>query len=689
MNVLYCNACARIFNSQKRLPKLAGKCGHSICSECLEKVNYFHCPLCQNTINADDYVGLNYQIMIHLQQQEIRCSFHPQNSSSCLNLELGEAYCEECFQQDPSLVQAEDFSTVLDEELKTFENFHISMENKEKLMNLDILPNNEKFKIVKEIRSATLRINCDEHVLNEATFINIKTRKLLCETCRVNESQNLRKLKAPGLKEFLINKILWVKRAVNPCPSEMSHFSHSELKEWPLKDVLNSFKSLSEEQIKEFPVITKSICEKCQERFSGEREPFILNCSGSHILCKVCVNVGDTIFCEMDNNSFPTGSAEPIFSQVFNPFANCQSCKKPFDLKSRYPREFPCGHLLCVACLSTKHIDRNPVFSKCLYCQSEVQNIKSLPSSKLILDQIKHTLIYCSRHRNTSASYINRTTLTSHCNKCREIELDMMIETNDPSSPVYIFLLEYYEKNIENPTFQERIQLGIQEFKTLSLQGMLDKLRETIDPSLKGRLRSNIPEGKALLDYPRPEWQRNAFLFRFFSVMPCDNPPIDFLQITKPWVVLSHENHVEAVVFKANKDIRLQGIIFGTTVSSPTAHAHVNLVKVIKGKKLNNEIDVVYNNEVPFDFSHGLEFQMIHFQNMRGLNRNEYYSVIVRVRGEGVLLTRGNPFDIKEEFWGSDGTIFEFSEADDIGNYKINGQHDINGPFLGLVYEKL
>jgi hypothetical protein len=347
---------------------------------------------------------------------------------------------------------------------------------------------------------------------------------------------------------------------------------------------------------------------------------------------------------------------------------------------------------------------RNSI-KKCFECNTQVESLKSLPSNQYVIEVIRQNLIYCSRHRNISAEFIDKLTLTSYCCKCEDYYSNHKFNIVDPFSPVARYLVKVFKMNANDENVLCKVNLSLEQFKALSPQEMIDKLRENTDSSLSEKLRSSMPQGKCLIDVPKPEWGKsNAYLLRFLTIMPNEHKVLGNYNITSPWIVLPHENQVEALVIKPEKDIKLYGLIFGTIISSPIAHAHINLIKIIKGKSLidkeqkhqenikkssTSETDekLVYIDEVSFDIRPEPDYQTIMLRETVFMKKNQPYSVIVRVRGEGILLTRGNPFDLKEELLGSDGTKFEFTEPEDIGFYEINGQHDINGPFLGLIYE--
>lgn len=736
MEALKCPNCKKIFNSESRLAKFSGKCGQSICSECLHQITSSSspCPYCLQPIDENEFLGDNLQIMDFINFVEIKCVSHPDKIACQINLELTESYCELCEKQGQNLISPEEFSLTLNialeellksqlsqlvkKEVETQIELYKSIDNSFKKLNkfpyyqeaekrteswIMGLSNNIKFRIIREVKLAANKVTCDQHQLKEAQFISISTRKLLCLECVTVDEDSILSLTSNDLIEVLVNRIMWIKRSMQHGTSEVSSLNFNELKSLTFKQLIKILKDFDQSDVKNLPVFLKSSCGSCGMLYSKNREPYILPCVGTHIICQVCAAQAE-INCPYDNNSYLPSDLEAFFCPFFNPTANCAKCRSPFNFKGNFPREFPCGHLLCVSCLKLMNSSRNSI-KKCFECNTQVESLKSLPSNQYVIEVIRQNLIYCSRHRNISAEFIDKLTLTSYCCKCEDYYSNHKFNIVDPFSPVARYLVKVFKMNANDENVLCKVNLSLEQFKALSPQEMIDKLRENTDSSLSEKLRSSMPQGKCLIDVPKPEWGKsNAYLLRFLTIMPNEHKVLGNYNITSPWIVLPHENQVEAVVIKPEKDIKLYGLIFGTIISSPIAHAHINLIKIIKGKSLidkeqkhqenikkssTSETDekLVYIDEVSFDIRPEPDYQTIMLRETVFMKKNQPYSVIVRVRGEGILLTRGNPFDLKEELLGSDGTKFEFTEPEDIGFYEINGQHDINGPFLGLIYE--
>jgi hypothetical protein len=167
--------------------------------------------------------------------------------------------------------------------------------------------------------------------------------------------------------------------------------------------------------------------------------------------------------------------------------------------------------------------------------------------------------------------------------------------------------------------------------------------------------------------------------------MPTKEVVTGYEFITSPWVVDALQGQVEAISFKVDSEVTLIGVLLGQVVNE--AQARTDLIKIVEGRGLNGKEIYLNDNNFPFTREPGFEYQNIIFSKNVKILPNFFYSILVRIRGEGVLVNRGNPFDLKENVLGSDGVRFEFEEVENIGDFYLNGQHHITGPILGMIYQ--
>jgi hypothetical protein len=257
---------------------------------------------------------------------------------------------------------------------------------------------------------------------------------------------------------------------------------------------------------------------------------------------------------------------------------------------------------------------------------------------------------------------------------------------------------ENYEKNQD---FRKNVQ--IDKFFQLSNQEMIDEIRAALEPQVKKKLRSNIPKGRTLFDL---EQISESFVLRFFSLMPPVQKDPSHLFLCQPWKVDDSKNQIEALSFKANKNIKLFGVVLGKPLYK--TEIRIDVFEVICGQVLSNQACRVvgFRESLRVMSPQGVVEvgnQVIFPEFLNGGNEDEVfkvvikepvdigaeiaYSVAIKFRGDGLLFFRGNPFQMKDEVWGSDGTVFEFLKVHNESKDFIEGQHEINGPILGLIYQ--
>jgi hypothetical protein len=388
------------------------------------------------------------------------------------------------------------------------------------------------------------------------------------------------------------------------------------------------------------------------------------------MICSKCAN-NEKVDCPFNHgSSFSKSDLEPFFSDT-NRIACCELCKNPFNLIEKMPKVLPCSHILCLSCLNSLPLSQK----KCPKCSNPfAEQYRSLPSSQFLIQKHQKNTIFCSRHKNLFAQNLDLVSLRAFCKKCENHENIKLIPLENSNSSIFSVA-----RGLINS-----LNLDFESFE--SLQGLFDDLVSLQSPSTKGSLRSNLPKGKVLEDRPHPNWHSShSFAFRFFSVMPTKEVVTGYEFITSPWVVDALQGQVEAISFKVDSEVTLIGVLLGQVVNE--AQARTDLIKIVEGRGLNGKEIYLNDNNFPFTREPGFEYQNIIFSKNVKILPNFFYSILVRIRGEGVLVNRGNPFDLKENVLGSDGVRFEFEEVENIGDFYLNGQHHITGPILGMIYQ--
>ena len=675
MNYLECFVCIENFNTKDLRPMVL-PCGHTLCLRCLTNVIRdtrkcpYNCPSSNDLSQIIESFPSNINIVQYLETVQLFCSNHKDTIARFLNLSKVEAYCNECAQELSNLIESENFKSSLENELAKYINEPISDICKQMILKCNSLSNTDKFELLKKIVSGLNRVVCDTHGDQDAVAFEFIAKKLLCPDCKNQSSGIIKSITNKSLIDDLISKIMWIQRS-SPMPNPPALQTPSKLSQLSLISLITSLKSMKPEPVF---ALSEAICPRCFNRYNDQNLPYVFPCPGIHTICFDCLK-GKKIVCPVDQNlKISIKDIEPFFSK-YNQVPMCSECKLPFNLSSKIPRELPCGHLFCMRCLLTNK--SKPNCFKCM--KSFVEKVKCLPSNQFLIEIIKKSVVYCSRHPNHVADFVIRKTLQACCAKCKV--------QADPGTCAKL-------QNRNGSFISELIEMQGEELEELvgenSAQGILDYMRKIrgLDEDLTGR--SLVPDGRVLQDKAHPTWNLNqAFIFRFFSVMPTKKQVPEFQFITKPWIIDSSHKQVETVSFRANQDIGLTGIIFGQVINA--AQARIDMVKVFKGNSLSLKESEIYSSpedsSLVFDLDPGFHYQNIALRSSVQIRADNVYSILIRVKGEGVMLGRGNPFDLKTDLWGSDGTRFEFYETEDIGDYFINGQHRLTGPILGLVYQ--
>lgn len=510
-------------------------------------------------------------------------------------------------------------------------------------------------------------IKCDLHHQKPAVCLNLTEKTLVCDECRLRCKELCVYLNHENFSQQLINKINLL------AFSTSREFNINELRNMNSEGLINFYKSFDKSSLNSPFILQSSCCSRCGSQFSQTNESFIYN---NFIVCECCIHNPQL----MDSAL----KATPFFS-LLSKCPCCSMCAEPFNLKQKYPYEFKCNHLICLACI--QKLISTGAESKCPYC-SLPDSLKSLRASKYLHHHLSRSQIACSRHKNLSSCLIESSSLKSYCSKCSQFAQGERFDLQNPKRNIYNFLIDafYLTLPTENLQTQSNPSSLISNFESLSYQQMIDKLREIKDSNIHDSLNSTIPKGR-FLDYSftQPQGQDLSYLIRFFSVMPPADRNPNYALVTKPWVVSSKGNQAEAVVVSSNRPISLHGIIFAQKYNP--GKAFIKKIKFVKGPSLAFKGSDLISEQVEILIDD--LYQTILFERVEMIPNEKYTLAVIVTGNDDVILFRGNPFDLKEEMAGSDGAKFSFSEPEDPGKYEVNGQHDISGPILGLLYKTL
>ena len=726
MNIWNCEQCNEYFNTRQRVPRFL-MCGHTFCSVCLESLlenGSITCPTDKQVFtvyNSTENIAINQSIFTCLKHSELTCSFHENSLAVRINLQKASTYCENCSMEDSSPIYYEDLKETL---VKALENYlslpEISEEYKkiivEKCMRNErkIVTNMERLELLQKLKFMSTTIFCDKHESKKAEFMNFISKEVLCESCITRDVHNFESMSNENFYSIFVKKILWVRRSVNKLKSILN-CDYNELVSKSLKSLVIGYQSLPNSLIQAPVILIDVKCKVCGSVYSAENEPWIFPCIGGHTICSNCISGKESISCPycVSNESKYHNSTLDLLYSFENRVTYCPFCKKPYNLKENIPKELPCGHNICLKCLKLNYLDVYPNVNKCISCSASISNLKCLPNCKFLINQVKKTLIFCSKHRNRTASCIEVLSLMSWCSECESTCLKnlSLFRIHEEKITLAHFLLTIFTQNLKLPPFYSKS--SINEFKKLSSQEMLDEIRAGKEPQTKHQLLSDVPKGREIKD---SEYSNDkCLLLRFMSLLPprCHDPEFEY--ICRPWRVECDKNQVEAVSFKSNRNIKLEGIIISQCIYNTLVS--VEKLEIIVGQSLESTHPRLFSSQILVDLNRhqyegliGIDnlnleanTQGLHIEFLPNLNENEiafarfgssvslaageYYSILLKLKGEKVILFKGNPFDLKEEFWGSDGTLFHFSSVTNKGEHYIEGQHSLTGPILGLIYE--
>jgi zinc-RING finger domain/PHR domain len=687
MNIsLACQICTERYNLEEKKPRFLD-CGHTFCTRCIKVLNSkpeLMCPVCSFKFDHAESIERfkpTYFLINILTSIELNCTLHPKASAGYINKSTLSCLCDECAQEIPKSnlldMEKEDITFWLKSEI-----IHMSSSDsipdktRNRIRMVDSLSNLERVELLKELKLSLNKLYCDRHPNVECYSYNLATFVLNCRACCDGLSKDVVEV-ADDFSYILIDRIISLRRFIEVLDiPEKLRLSLEALKALTLKDLIKFYASFNKLSLGSSAILKTIKCIKCNENYDSNNPPWILPCPGLHCVCNKCVENNYTIVCPLDNSENSKESLIEMFDSR-RPSPKCNECKCFFDTKLKIPKECPCGYIICLECLRSDYILKNP--GNCKHCLNK-HDLSSLTTNEYFNKLIKNHKVYCLVHKNRSAAYIVLSTLQTLCEDCSQRTQEKKVKIDSEDFFISCFLSDFFKDKLNNPDFQTNCKVSIDEFASMSNQDKIDTIREGLKPEISDILRNKVPAGR-LLKEKRVEGL--SYLYRFYTVMP----PLDFnpdkIFLSKPWVIESEKNQVEAVVFSCDSDIKLYGVGIGQALNF--YESYVEFIEIRKGKNLSGEPAMKDYDKKPFGYTGEVEDVM--FKAPFEVRKDTEYNIVVKIQGE--LLYRGNPFDLKEAMVGSDGVLFEFKEPENRGDYYVNGQHDINGPILKFIYALL
>ncbi|OMJ90613.1 hypothetical protein SteCoe_7012 [Stentor coeruleus] len=681
-----CEVCLQQYTTKSRKPRFL-PCGHTFCNECLLKIitkPELICPICNTSwiqVDSIDNLGINYSLLSILQPREILCTNHPSEIADCLNPHTLSALCSECSNSNKSsnLIYMDTATKWLISEAKNYLSLDIPPEYKKKVSQIKTYPNQQKFEILKELKDITNKIFCDFHADNEAIGFCLNNGEAYCQGCCRGFDNDTVDIKVLEFTETLAKRIVRLRRICNVSliPPKLGK-SYDELSALGPKELVIFYKEFLALKLSPTAVLNNTTCPGCQRIYNLNNMPMILACSGMHCVCFACVVGKNSVICPVDKSSNSVDLITPLYDAM-NPLAKCSKCKENYDLKTKIPKSLPCGQIICLECLKRYYIIPNK--HHCDYCNGTHASMVALSNSEFFISLIMAHIMYCSLHRNHVAVLLLPETLETMCKDCSPLSDQIKINLTGKNIVVTNVLNEIYSRKLANSEFRANVNLNLDAFSKLSNQGKIDLIREGVRPENKDSLRTKLPKGIRLDEKKVDENSEMSYLYRFYSVMPPEEVDENFRFVSKPWVIEVDKDQVEAVSFKCDRNIVLCGVGIGKGVDQ--RETALERIQIFKGKSMAEGQCRIETKGMKFIQKDIVEDCML--ESPLEIPRETDFTILVKIKG--VLIYRGNPFDLKEVQAGSDGCIFEFSEPENVGQYYVNGQHDINGPIIKLLYK--
>ena len=344
----------------------------------------------------------------------------------------------------------------------------------------------------------------------------------------------------------------------------------------------------------------------------------------------------------------------------------------------------------------------------CAECFQNKQNLRL---------SIQITSPVCETHK--SAILYIETSGKANCLICISSRKSLFYNIEDAQATRELFYSIFSSNYEKSQQFRDEVRGGPEWFMSLTSQEMIDEIRTGFEPNIKSKLRSKIPSGRILYEI---DSKLESFVTRFYSLMPPTVKDNEHSFLCQPWKVDEKNGQIEAITFKVNKNIKLKGVVLGKTLYN--TKISIDLIEIIKGPIVKKDIPRIFHYpgrvgeevsisnklqsrknsivsisrmnsdeqrvQVSAEFLQNQnqdEVFILRVDNFVDITADEYFTLLIRFRGAALLLYRGNPFDLKEEIWGSDGTVFQFFEVENDSRHKIIRQHRIHGPILGFLYD--
>jgi hypothetical protein len=666
------------------------------------------CPKCSNqTAIEKTLTKPNFDVLDQIHGLEVKCDGCVRPSEnvclSCMQFSCEISEHHEC--PDPDLVDHSrlNLSQLLQERI-----------GQEKLSNLEDPRNtfnatrsNAELVIIlrNEENGGPSMVKCQSHPNLPGEYLDISTFTILCKNCNAkargtpsgNEEPSSPSFLPLGSGEEALAATEFVRGRLAERLSECASFNIppvflKHLKSDSLSKLAMILKHLdiSEVFVPHCPLCLVKLTNATALRFP---------CAKVHLICKACRLKEDssTMRCCYDDSEHPKDALRSVALETF--YAKLPTC--PLCMHSNELKVIQCEHSFCDRCTEK--------LKKCPICSTPC----NLPRADVLSEPF---LAYFSKLQCTNcsrpATKISKQTCQLFCLSCasaaaklhsfegvpdrlceyfdRRIGQYLEVVTGRPDTRALSKIVELRDIIYTLPTASHELKRLLRMHPAITLQdqaNLLYYLKTDLTDCDMDNLEESV--GWRIPQVTRPGYK---VVMRFSDVLPPQfRQEGDERKTRCQWGVKLQEDQIEIVGFAAFAPVRLHGVVMATSIG-PSAGV-LQYFQVFDAQYL--EDGMLYSLDCQQLFSHqrndalsGPEnHKVIMFERPFELLEGTSYIFKFKLGGSDSF-RRGNLYTLTEEasIIGPDDVIFLFHYALCMTGEKINGQNDLTGPLLGLVY---
>jgi hypothetical protein len=585
---------------------------------------------------------------------------------------------------------------------------------REKLLNLEDLRNtfnatrsNAELVIIlrHEENGGNSELKCAKHPNLPGEYLDTNTFMILCRNCKAGlkdtpggEEPSSTSSLALGRGEETLGAVEFVRSRLAERLSQCDSFN--------IPPVL--LKHLNSDNLSKLTKIIKLLdraevfiphCPLCLEKLTNTTA-LRFPCEKVHLICIKCRDkeVGSTMRCCYDGREHSKGALRYVaLETLYAIYPICPVCMRSNELKV-----IPCDHSFCDRCIQD--------FKKCPICSTpcNIPLRADLQAEPFLAHFTKLQCTKCER----PASKMSKQTCQLFCLTCasaaeqlhsfeglpdrlreyfdRMIGMHLEIITGRQSTALSK-IVELRDIIYTFPTASHELKRLLHTHPAITLQDQANLLYY-LKTDLTDCDTDNLEECVGWR-IPQVTVPGHKTVMRFSDVLPPQfNQEGDDRKTRCHWGVKIQEDQIEIVGFVVYAPVRLHGVVMATSFG-PSAAAVLQYFQVYEAQYLGD--GMMYSVDCQQLFSHqrndalsGPEnHRVIMFQRPFELLDGTSYIFKFKLGGSDSF-RRGNIYTLKDDsiIIGPDDVIFHFHSALCFTGERVNGQNDVTGPLLGLVY---